>query len=170
MWSNDVKIDQDFPDWSVYEGPSPQIGVCLCCLLGPPLPPQDVHVLCGPTPGVLQVHWKPPILSPTGMSNGVNVVGYAVCTKGQRVSSYVMTMSQTISTYLLDRWHEINLLGLPLVVVFVIHKAAGVRVPGLWFLVVTIIALHADIVLSPLKKQLPRQYFHFFMFCCFENR
>lgn len=55
-------------------------------LPGPPLPPQDVQVLCGQAPGVLQVHWKPPILSPTGTSNGANVVGYAVCTKGQRVS------------------------------------------------------------------------------------
>lgn len=54
-------------------------------LPGPPLPPQDVQVLCGQAPGVLQVHWKPPILSPTGTSNGANVVGYAVCTKGQRV-------------------------------------------------------------------------------------
>lgn len=55
------------------------------CPPGPPLPPQDVQVLCGQAPGVLQVHWKPPILSPTGTSNGANVVGYAVCTKGQRV-------------------------------------------------------------------------------------
>lgn len=68
---------------------SPHVAVCL--ILGPPLPPQDVHVLCGPSPGVLQVHWKPPVLSPTGMSNGVNVVGYAVCTKGQRVSPDVRT-------------------------------------------------------------------------------
>lgn len=43
-------------------------------------------MLCGQAPGVLQVQWKPPILSPTGTSNGANVVGYAVCTKGQRVS------------------------------------------------------------------------------------
>lgn len=54
---------------------------------GPPLPPQDVQVLCGQAPGVLQVHWTPPSLSPTGTSNGANVVGYAVCTKGQRVRS-----------------------------------------------------------------------------------
>lgn len=58
-------------------------------LPGPPMPPQDVQVLCGQAPGVLQVRWKPPILSPTGTSNGANVVGYAVCTKGKRVSEYV---------------------------------------------------------------------------------
>lgn len=58
-------------------------------LSGPPMPPQDVQVLCGQAPGVLQVRWKPPILSPTGTSNGANVVGYAVCTKGQRVSVHV---------------------------------------------------------------------------------
>lgn len=50
------------------------------------MPPQDVRVLCGQAPGVLQVCWKPPALSPTGTSNGANVIGYAVCTKGQRVS------------------------------------------------------------------------------------
>lgn len=67
--------------------------VCLLSPLpGPPLPPQDVQVLCGPAPGVLQVHWKPPPLSPTGTSNGANVVGYAVCTKGQRVSSSVLKL------------------------------------------------------------------------------
>ena len=42
--------------------------------------------MCGQAPGVLQVHWKPPPLSPTGTSNGANVIGYVVCTKGQRVS------------------------------------------------------------------------------------
>lgn len=57
-------------------------------LPGPPLPPLDVQVLCGQAPGVLQVRWKPPILSPTGTSNGANVIGYAVCTKGKRVSKH----------------------------------------------------------------------------------
>ncbi|KAJ8285839.1 hypothetical protein GJAV_G00031510 [Gymnothorax javanicus] len=53
---------------------------------GPPFPPQDVQVHCGQTPGVLQVRWKPPALTPSGTSNGANVVGYVVCTKGQRIA------------------------------------------------------------------------------------
>lgn len=54
---------------------------------GPPMPPSEVQVQCGQAPGILQVHWKPPLLTPMGTSNGANVVGYAVCTKGQRVSA-----------------------------------------------------------------------------------
>lgn len=57
----------------------------LLFLAGPPLPPQDVQVQMGQTPGVLQVRWKPPTLTPTGTSNGANVIGYIVCTKGQKV-------------------------------------------------------------------------------------
>ncbi|XP_048876064.1 RIMS-binding protein 2 [Brienomyrus brachyistius] len=53
---------------------------------GPPLPPQEVRVLCGQTPGVLHVSWKPPILTSSGMSNGACVTGYAVCTRGQRIA------------------------------------------------------------------------------------
>uniref|UniRef100_A0A8C6V4G3 RIMS-binding protein 2 n=1 Tax=Neogobius melanostomus TaxID=47308 RepID=A0A8C6V4G3_9GOBI len=53
---------------------------------GPPLPPQEVQVLCGQTPGVLQVRWKPPPLTPSGTSNGASVIGYAVCTKGQKIA------------------------------------------------------------------------------------
>ncbi|XP_034548249.1 RIMS-binding protein 2 isoform X2 [Notolabrus celidotus] len=53
---------------------------------GPPLPPQEVQVQCGQTPGVLQVRWKPPPLSPSGTSNGACVIGYAVWTKGQKVA------------------------------------------------------------------------------------
>ncbi|ROL49113.1 RIMS-binding protein 2 [Anabarilius grahami] len=52
--------------------------------LGPPLPPQDVQVQLGQTPGVLQIRWKPPPLTPTGTSNGASVIGYIVCTKGQK--------------------------------------------------------------------------------------
>lgn len=52
---------------------------------GPPLPPQDVQVQLGQTPGVLQIRWKPPPLTPTGTSNGASVIGYIVCTKGQKV-------------------------------------------------------------------------------------
>ncbi|XP_063345211.1 RIMS-binding protein 2 isoform X12 [Pelmatolapia mariae] len=52
----------------------------------PPLPPQEVQVQCGQTPGVLQVRWKPPPLTPSGTSNGASVIGYAVCTKGQKIA------------------------------------------------------------------------------------
>ncbi|KAM4719408.1 RIMS-binding protein 2-like isoform 3-T4 [Anableps anableps] len=67
------------------------------CRTGPPLPPQDVQVLCGQAPGVLQVRWKPPILSPTGTSNGANVVGYAVCTKGQRIAEVLFPMADYVT-------------------------------------------------------------------------
>ncbi|XP_061586730.1 RIMS-binding protein 2 isoform X3 [Cololabis saira] len=53
---------------------------------GPPLPPQEVQVQCGQTPGLLQVRWKPPPLTPSGTSNGASVIGYAVCTKGQKIA------------------------------------------------------------------------------------
>ncbi|XP_036069538.1 RIMS-binding protein 2 isoform X9 [Oryzias melastigma] len=53
---------------------------------GPPLPPQEVQVQCGQTPGVLQVRWKPPPLTSSGTSNGASVIGYAVCTKGQKIA------------------------------------------------------------------------------------
>ncbi|XP_068191693.1 RIMS-binding protein 2 [Antennarius striatus] len=67
------------------------------CRTGPPQPPQDVQVLCGQAPGVLQVHWKPPILSPSGTSNGANVVGYAVCTKGQRIAEVLYPMADYVT-------------------------------------------------------------------------
>uniref|UniRef100_A0A8C3ATG2 RIMS-binding protein 2 n=1 Tax=Cyclopterus lumpus TaxID=8103 RepID=A0A8C3ATG2_CYCLU len=67
---------------------------------GPPQPPNDVQVLCGQAPGVLQVRWKPPILSPTGTSNGANVVGYAVCTKGQRIAEVLFPMADYVSVEL----------------------------------------------------------------------
>ncbi|XP_023194266.1 RIMS-binding protein 2-like isoform X7 [Xiphophorus maculatus] len=72
-------------------GPTPY------CRTGPPMPPQDVQVLCGQAPGVLQVCWKPPILSPTGTSNGANVVGYAVCTKGQRIAEVLFPMADYVT-------------------------------------------------------------------------
>nr|XP_012772804.1 RIMS-binding protein 2 isoform X2 [Maylandia zebra] len=53
---------------------------------GPPLPPQEVQVQCGQTPGFLQVRWKPPPLTSSGTSNGASVIGYAVCTKGQKIA------------------------------------------------------------------------------------
>ncbi|XP_063744984.1 RIMS-binding protein 2 isoform X2 [Eleginops maclovinus] len=75
-------------------GPTPY------CRTGPPQPPLDVQVLCGQAPGVLQVRWKPPILSPTGTSNGANVVGYAVCTKGQRIAEVLFPMADYVTVEL----------------------------------------------------------------------
>nr|XP_021527223.1 RIMS-binding protein 2 [Aotus nancymaae] len=51
---------------------------------GPPAPPQDVTVQAGATPATIRVSWKPPVLTPTGLSNGANVTGYGVYAKGQR--------------------------------------------------------------------------------------
>ncbi|XP_047425140.1 RIMS-binding protein 2-like isoform X2 [Mugil cephalus] len=70
------------------------------CRTGPPLPPQDVQVLCGQAPGVLQVRWKPPVLSPTGTSNGANVIGYVVCTKGQRIAEVLFPMADYVTVEL----------------------------------------------------------------------
>ncbi|CAL9708493.1 unnamed protein product [Knipowitschia caucasica] len=53
---------------------------------GPPFPPQEVQVLCDQTPGILQIRWKPPPLTSSGTSNGASVIGYAVCTKGQKIA------------------------------------------------------------------------------------
>ncbi|XP_075999451.1 RIMS-binding protein 2-like isoform X2 [Genypterus blacodes] len=75
-------------------GPTPY------CRTGPPNPPIDVQVLCGQAPGVLQVHWKPPLLSPTGTSNGANVIGYAVCTKGQRIAEVLFPMADYVAVEL----------------------------------------------------------------------
>eukprot|EP00064_Thunnus_orientalis_P014202 superscaffoldBa00002438_g14243 len=75
-----------------------EAGVEFCTqAAGPPMPPQDVQVLCGQAPGVLQVHWKPPLLSPTGTSNGANVIGYAVCTKGQRIAEVLFPMADYVA-------------------------------------------------------------------------
>ncbi|XP_052377248.1 RIMS-binding protein 2-like isoform X3 [Oncorhynchus keta] len=67
---------------------------------GPPLPPQEVQVQCGQAPGVLQVHWKPPVLSPTGTSNGASVIGYAVCTKGQRIAEVLYPLADYVTVEL----------------------------------------------------------------------
>ncbi|XP_041666055.1 RIMS-binding protein 2 isoform X2 [Cheilinus undulatus] len=78
-----------------------EAGVEFCTqAAGPPQPPVDVQVLCGQAPGVLQVRWKPPILSPTGTSNGANVVGYAVCTKGQRIAEVLYPMADYVTVEL----------------------------------------------------------------------
>uniref|UniRef100_A0A3P8QP24 RIMS-binding protein 2 n=1 Tax=Astatotilapia calliptera TaxID=8154 RepID=A0A3P8QP24_ASTCA len=78
-----------------------EAGVEFCTqAAGPPLPPQDVQVLCGQAPGVLQVCWKPPNISPTGTSNGANVIGYAVCTKGQRIAEVLFPMADYVTVEL----------------------------------------------------------------------
>ncbi|XP_068430060.1 RIMS-binding protein 2 isoform X3 [Clinocottus analis] len=78
-----------------------EAGVEFCTqAAGPPQPPLDVQVLCGQAPGVLQVRWKPPLLSPTGTSNGANVVGYAVCTKGQRIAEVLFPMADYVTVEL----------------------------------------------------------------------
>ncbi|XP_036028548.1 RIMS-binding protein 2 isoform X5 [Onychomys torridus] len=56
---------------------------------GPPAPPQDVIVQAGATAATVQVSWKPPALTPTGLSNGANVTGYGVYAKGQRVAEVI---------------------------------------------------------------------------------
>ncbi|KAM9307241.1 RIMS-binding protein 2-like isoform 2-T2 [Pholidichthys leucotaenia] len=78
-----------------------EAGVEFCTqAAGPPLPPHDVQVLCGQAPGVLQVRWKPPLLSPTGTSNGANVIGYAVCTKGQKIAEVLFPMADYVTVEL----------------------------------------------------------------------
>ncbi|CAJ1068063.1 RIMS-binding protein 2 isoform X7 [Xyrichtys novacula] len=67
---------------------------------GPPLPPQEVQVQCGQTPGVLQVRWKPPPLTPSGTSNGACVIGYAVWTKGQKVAEVLYPTADYVTVEL----------------------------------------------------------------------
>ncbi|XP_071783912.1 RIMS-binding protein 2 [Centroberyx gerrardi] len=67
---------------------------------GPPFPPQEVQVQCGQTPGVLQVRWKPPPLTPAGTSNGANVIGYAVCTKGQKIAEVLYPTADYVTVEL----------------------------------------------------------------------
>ncbi|XP_036385267.1 RIMS-binding protein 2-like [Megalops cyprinoides] len=67
---------------------------------GPPFPPLNVQVHCGPAPGVLQVHWTPPALTATGTSNGASVIGYAVCTKGQRIAEVLYPMADYVTVEL----------------------------------------------------------------------
>ncbi|XP_049435028.1 RIMS-binding protein 2 isoform X1 [Epinephelus fuscoguttatus] len=67
---------------------------------GPPLPPQEVQVQCGQTPGVLQVRWKPPPLSSSGTSNGASVIGYAVCTKGQKIAEVLYPTADYVTVEL----------------------------------------------------------------------
>uniref|UniRef100_A0A3B4VLS3 RIMS-binding protein 2 n=1 Tax=Seriola dumerili TaxID=41447 RepID=A0A3B4VLS3_SERDU len=67
---------------------------------GPPLPPQEVQVQCGQTPGVLQIRWKPPPLTPSGTSNGASVIGYAVCTKGQKIAEVLYPTADYVTVEL----------------------------------------------------------------------
>ncbi|XP_070760106.1 RIMS-binding protein 2 isoform X2 [Enoplosus armatus] len=67
---------------------------------GPPLPPQEVQVQCGQTPGVLQVRWKPPALTSSGTSNGASVIGYAVCTKGQKIAEVLYPTADYVTVEL----------------------------------------------------------------------
>ncbi|XP_057216228.1 RIMS-binding protein 2 isoform X3 [Triplophysa rosa] len=69
-------------------------------LPGPPMPPQEVQVHCGHAPGIVQVHWKPPSLTSLGTSNGANVIGYAVCTKGQRIAEVLYPLADYVSVEL----------------------------------------------------------------------
>uniref|UniRef100_A0A3B4DIW0 RIMS-binding protein 2 n=1 Tax=Pygocentrus nattereri TaxID=42514 RepID=A0A3B4DIW0_PYGNA len=64
---------------------------------GPPFPPQDVQVQSDPSPGVLQVRWKPPSLTPSGTSNGASVIGYVVCTKGQKVAEVMYPTAEYVT-------------------------------------------------------------------------
>ncbi|KAK7131278.1 hypothetical protein R3I94_016423 [Phoxinus phoxinus] len=78
-----------------------EAGVEFCTqAAGPPLPPQEVQVQCGHAPGVLQVRWKPPPMTPMGTSNGASVIGYAVCTKGQRIAEVLYPMADYVAVEL----------------------------------------------------------------------
>ncbi|XP_056389314.1 RIMS-binding protein 2 isoform X4 [Hyla sarda] len=63
---------------------------------GPPTAPDDVAVHPGPTPVTLLVTFRPPVLSPTGTSNGANVTGFAVYSRGQKVAEVVFPAAENI--------------------------------------------------------------------------
>ncbi|XP_073413161.1 RIMS-binding protein 2 isoform X13 [Dendrobates tinctorius] len=63
---------------------------------GPPIAPEEVTVHPGPNPVTLLVTWRPPVLSPTGTSNGANVTGFAVYSKGQKVAEVVFPAAENI--------------------------------------------------------------------------
>ncbi|XP_032100231.1 RIMS-binding protein 2 isoform X6 [Sapajus apella] len=67
---------------------------------GPPAPPQDVTVQAGATPATIRVSWKPPVLTPTGLSNGANVTGYGVYAKGQRVAEVIFPTADSTAVEL----------------------------------------------------------------------
>ncbi|XP_054299027.1 RIMS-binding protein 2 isoform X2 [Pongo pygmaeus] len=67
---------------------------------GPPAPPQDVTVQAGVTPATIRVSWRPPMLTPTGLSNGANVTGYGVYAKGQRVAEVIFPTADSTAVEL----------------------------------------------------------------------
>uniref|UniRef100_A0A8C5YWU0 RIMS-binding protein 2 n=2 Tax=Marmota marmota marmota TaxID=9994 RepID=A0A8C5YWU0_MARMA len=67
---------------------------------GPPAPPQDVTVQAGAMASTIQVSWKPPMLTPTGLSNGANVTGYGVYAKGQRVAEVIFPTADSTAVEL----------------------------------------------------------------------
>ncbi|MBN3273098.1 RIMB2 protein, partial [Polyodon spathula] len=69
---------------------------------GPPAPPLDVMVQSGPAPGLIQVSWKPPPLTQMGMSNGAIVIGYAVCTRGQKVAEVMFPTADSVVVELMQ--------------------------------------------------------------------
>nr|XP_019949534.1 PREDICTED: RIMS-binding protein 2 isoform X5 [Paralichthys olivaceus] len=77
-----------------------QPAASVLCSSGPPLPPQEVQVQCGQTPGFLQVRWKPPPLTPSGTSNGASVIGYVVCTKGEKIAEVLYPTADYVTVEL----------------------------------------------------------------------
>ncbi|XP_021113331.1 RIMS-binding protein 2 isoform X2 [Heterocephalus glaber] len=67
---------------------------------GPPAPPQDVTLQAGVTAATVQVSWKPPALTATGLSNGAHVTGYGVYAKGQRVAEVIFPMADSTAVEL----------------------------------------------------------------------
>ncbi|KAM9194909.1 RIMS-binding protein 2 isoform 2-T2 [Dugong dugon] len=67
---------------------------------GPPAPPQDITVQAGATPATIQVSWRPPALTPTGLSNGANVTGYGVYARGQRVAEVIFPTADSTAVEL----------------------------------------------------------------------
>ncbi|OCT98348.1 hypothetical protein XELAEV_18010579mg [Xenopus laevis] len=68
---------------------------------GPPVPPENVAVHQGPTPVTVLVTWKPPVLSPTGTSNGAHVTGFCVYAREQKVAEVVFPAAENIVVDLL---------------------------------------------------------------------
>ncbi|KAG9487595.1 hypothetical protein GDO78_007427 [Eleutherodactylus coqui] len=64
--------------------------------VSPPIAPENVTVHPGPTAVTLLVTWRPPVLSPTGTSNGANVTGFAVYSRGQKVAEVVFPAAENI--------------------------------------------------------------------------
>ncbi|XP_042638777.1 RIMS-binding protein 2 [Orycteropus afer afer] len=69
---------------------------------GPPAPPQDVTVQAGDSPATIQVSWRPPALTPAGLSNGANVTGYGVYARGQRVAEVIFPTADSTTVGLVQ--------------------------------------------------------------------